>query len=147
MATKVVKLPAAPTTKARNVAEYISMQLHLCGKSQTQIAEEVGFEKPNVITMIKQGKTKVPLNKIGSMAKALEVDPVFFFRMVMNEYMPDLMDMIGAITNQPIITSNEMDFIHVIRSSKVVNPKLRTDAEKKKLKEFVDGLRADNETN
>lgn len=147
MATKVVKLPAAPTTKARNVAEYISMQLHLCGKSQTQIAEEVGFEKPNVITMIKQGKTKVPLNKIGSMAKALEVDPVFFFRMVMNEYMPDLMDMIGAITNQPIITSNEMDFIHVIRSSKVVNPKLRTDTEKKKFKEFVDGLKADNETN
>jgi transcriptional regulator with XRE-family HTH domain len=147
MATKVVKLPAAPSTKARNVAEYISMQLHLCGKSQTQIAEEVGFEKPNVITMIKQGKTKVPLNKIGSMAKALEVDPVFFFRMVMNEYMPDLMDMIAAITNQPIITSNEMDFIHVIRSSKVVNPKLRTDAEKKKLKEFVDTLKADNETN
>lgn len=147
MATKVVKLPAAPTTKARNVAEYISMQLHLCGKSQTQIAEEVGFEKPNVITMIKQGKTKVPLNKIGSMAKALEVDPVFFFRMVMNEYMPDLMDMIAAITNQPVITRNEMDFIHVIRSSKVVNPKLRTDAEKKKLKEFVDTLKADNETN
>lgn len=147
MATKVVKLPAAPTTKARNVAEYISMQLHLCGKSQTQIAEEVGFEKPNVITMIKQGKTKVPLNKIGSMAKALEVDPVFFFRMVMNEYMPDLMDMIAAITNQPIITRNEMDFIHAIRSSKVVNPKLRTDAEKKKLKEFVDTLKADNETN
>lgn len=147
MATKVVKLPAAPTTKARNVAEYISMQLHLCGKSQTQIAEEVGFEKPNVITMIKQGKTKVPLNKIGSMAKALEVDPVFFFRMVMNEYMPDLMDMIAAITNQPIITRNEMDFIHVIRSSKVENPKLRTEAEKKKLKEFVDTLKADNETN
>lgn len=147
MATKVVKLPAAPTTKARNVAEYISMQLHLCGKSQTQIAEEVGFEKPNVITMIKQGKTKVPLNKIGSMAKALEVDPVFFFRMVMNEYMPDLMDMIAAITNQPIITRNEMDFIHVIRSSKVVNPKLRTDTEKKKLREFVDTLKADNETN
>lgn len=147
MATKVVKLPAAPTTKARNVAEYISMQLHLCGKSQTQIAEEVGFEKPNVITMIKQGKTKVPLNKIGSMAKALEVDPVFFFRMVMNEYMPDLMDMIASITNQPVITRNEMDFIHVIRSSNVVNPKLRTDTEKKKLKDFVDTLKADNETN
>lgn len=147
MASKVEKLPAAPTTKARNVAEYISMQLHLCGKSQTQIAEEVGFDKPNVITMIKQGKTKVPLNKIGSMAKALEVDPIFFFKLVMSEYMPDVMDMITAITTQPLITKNEWDFIAVIRTSNVVNPKLRTEAEKKKLREFVDTLKSDNQTN
>ncbi len=144
MNSKVVKLPAAPTTKAKNVAEYISMQLLLCGKAQTQIAEEVGFDKPNVITMIKQGKTKVPLTKIGSMAKALEVDPVFFFKMVMNEYNPDLLDVITSITSQPIITNNEMDFIRVIRSSKVSNPKLRTEAEKKKFKEFVDSLKSDN---
>jgi hypothetical protein len=144
MNSKVVKLPAAPTTKAKSVAEYISMQLHLCGKAQTQIAEEVGFDKPNVITMIKQGKTKVPLTKIGSMAKALEVDPVFFFKLVMNEYNPDLLDVITSITSQPIITNNEMDFIRVIRSSKVTNPKLRTEAEKKKFKEFVDSLKSDN---
>lgn len=146
MATKVVKLPAVPTTKAKTVAEYITMQLHLCGKAQTQIAEEVGFDKPNVITMIKQGKTKVPLNKIGSMAKALEVDPVFFFKFVMNEYMPDLMGMIAAITNQPIITRNEMEFIEVIRSAKVMNPKLRTEAERKRLRDFVETLKMDNES-
>ena len=144
MATKVVKLPTAPTTKAKSVAEYIALQLHLCGKAQTQVAEEVGFDKPNVITMIKQGKTKVPLNKIGSMAKALEVDPVFFFKLVMTEYMPDLMDVIASITNQPIITNNELEFIQVIRSAKVVNPKLRTETEKKKFREFIETLKADN---
>jgi transcriptional regulator with XRE-family HTH domain len=145
MNAKVVKLPAAPTTKAKSVAEYVALQLHLCGKAQTQVAEEVGFDKPNVITMIKQGKTKVPLSKIGKMARALEVDPVFFFKLVMAEYMPDVLDVITSITNQPIITGNELEFIKVIRSAKVVNPKLRTDAEKKKLKEFVETLKADNE--
>lgn len=146
MPNKVVKLPPAPSTKAKSVAEYISLQLHLCGKAQTQIAEEVGFDKPNVITMIKQGKTKVPLSKIGSMAKALEVDPVFFFRLVMAEYNPDLIDVIAAITNQPMVTQNEMDFIKVIRSAKVMNPKLRNDTEKKRLKEFVETLKGDNES-
>ncbi len=147
MVTKAVRVTPANANKPRNVAEYISWQIQLCGKPQTEIAQQAGFDKPNVITMIKQGKTKVPLNKIGSMAKALEIDPVFFMRICLNEYLPDLAETIEKITNQPIITNNELEFINVIRSSKVVNPKLRNDAEKKKLREFVDTLKADNETN
>lgn len=147
MKSKAVRVTPSMASKPRSVSEYITWQIALCGKSQIDIAKEAGFEKPNVITMIKQGKTKVPLNKIGSMAKALEIDPVFFFRLCMSEYMPDLMDIIAAITNQPVITRNEFDFIEVIRSAKVSNPKLRTDAERKKLREFVDTLKADNETN
>lgn len=130
--------------KAATVAEYVSQQIALSGKGQTQIAEEVGFPKPNVITMIKQGKTKVPLERIGSMAKALNVDPVFFFKLCINEYLPDLMPAISAITGQPMLSANEMEFIHVIRSSKVLNPKLRTAEDKKRLKELVDSLKGDN---
>lgn len=147
MVTKAVRVTPASSPKPRNVAEYISWQIQLCGKSQTEIAQQAGFDKPNVITMIKQGKTKVPLNKIGSMAKALEIDPVHFFKLVMSEYQPDLLDIITAITNQPLVTKNELDFLEVVRSSKTVNPKLRTDAERKKLREFVDTLKSDNETN
>ena len=131
--------------KATTVADYVAQQIALCGKDQTTIAEEVGFKKPNVITMIKQGKTKVPLERVGSMAKALNVDPVFFLKMVINEYLPDLMPAIVAITGQPVITANEMEFINVIRSAKVNNPKLRTPEEKKQLKAFVDTLKGDNE--
>jgi hypothetical protein len=140
-AVRVTDTKVKPTT----VAEYVAQQIVLCGKDQTTIAEEVGFNKPNVITMIKQGKTKVPLERIGSMAKALNVDPVFFLKLCINEYLPDLMPAITAITGQPIITANEMEFINVIRSSKVSNPKLRTPEDKKRLKEVVDTLKGDNE--
>lgn len=143
-AAKAVSRPAV-TSKPKTVAEYIAWQIQLSGKSQTEIASEVGFDKPNVITMIKQGKTKVPLNKIGKMAKALEVDPVHFFRMCINEYVPDLEDTIKSITGGPIVSKNEMEFIKVIRSSKVQNPKLSSDSEKKRLKEFVDSLKGDNQ--
>jgi hypothetical protein len=147
MKSKAVRVTPSKASQSRSVSEYITWQIALCGKPQIDIAKEAGFDRPNVITMIKQGKTKVPLNKMGSMAKALEIDPVFFFKLCMSEYMPDLLDMIAAITNQPIVTRNEMDFIEVIRSSKVSNAKLRTDSERNKLRDFVDTLKADNETN
>lgn len=132
-------------TKATSVAEYITAQIMLCGKDQVQIAQECGFNKPNVITMIKQGKTKVPLERIGPLAKSLGIDPVFLFKMVIGEYLPTLMESIEAILDGPVLTINEMEFIEVIRSSKVNNPKLRTEAERRELKKFVDTLKSDND--
>jgi hypothetical protein len=71
------------------VAEYLATQIDLCGKTQMEIAREVGFEKPNVITMFKQGKSKLPISRVGKMAKALGVDPFFLYELVMREYEPD----------------------------------------------------------
>lgn len=139
-----VRTATANPTKPKSVAEYVSWQLTLCGKPQVQVAQEVGFDKPNVITMIKQGKTKVPVNKIGSMAKALEVDPVFFLKLCLQEYMPDLMESIIAITGQPPITRNEIEFIEVIRSANANDPKLCDATDKAALKAFVASLSGEN---
>jgi len=46
------------------VAEYLNQQIALSGVPQTEIAEKLGYDKPNIITMFKQGKTKIPMNKI-----------------------------------------------------------------------------------
>jgi transcriptional regulator with XRE-family HTH domain len=144
--SKASKVTPASSGKPKNVAEYIAWQINLCGKKQTEIAEEIGFDKPNVITMIKQGKTKVPISKIGRFAKALEVDPIFFMKLVFSEYMPDVMEAINSIITQPIITQNEWEIIEVVRSAKVVNPKLRTDEERRALKDFINTLKPDNAT-
>lgn len=75
--------------KAMRVPDYLAQQIILCGKSQKEIAEEVGYEKPNVITMMKQGHTKIPIVKVGAFARALEVDPAYLLRLVCMEYMPE----------------------------------------------------------
>jgi predicted XRE-type DNA-binding protein len=126
-----------PKFKSRSVAEYIAWQIDLCGKKQTQIAEECGFDKPNVVTMIKQGKTKLPIGKIGRMAKALGIDPVFLMRMVLAEYNPDMMEAITNILNQPVITQNELEIIQVIRKAKVLNPKISTGTQQRELLALV----------
>lgn len=131
------KKPVVASGKTKSVADYISSQINACGKSQIQIAKEVGFEKPNVITMIKQGKTKVPVSKIGSMAKALEVDPIFFLKICMQEYMPDFLDTVVAITEQPIITANELELIKAVRAISGDDPKLGSSAARAELKIFI----------
>ena len=40
--------------KKPKVHEYINAQLQVCGKSQKQVAEEVGFPKAIVLTLIKR---------------------------------------------------------------------------------------------
>ena len=130
--------------KPRSVAEYITMQIGLCGKSQLDIAKTAGFDKPNIITMIKQGKTKLPLDKIGKFAKAIEVDPVYLFGLCMNEYWPDTWASLQQFLGKTTVTQNEGEFISVIRESNVINPKLNTEAEKAKFLAFVNTLKGDN---
>jgi hypothetical protein len=141
-----------PVKRARprsnvTVAEYLTQQINLCGKTQSEIAREAGFGKPNIITMLKQGTTKVPTVKIGPLARALEVDPLHLFKLVMNEYEPDTWDMIqDMILKQPFVTRNEMEIIEVIRTSNVVNPKITTDEERHRLLDVVATFKPDNST-
>lgn len=45
-------------------------------KSQIQIASEAGFTNPNMISMIKSGASKLALDRVPWMARALECDTV-----------------------------------------------------------------------
>ena len=142
MNTNVKNVSHNKFQKPKSVAEYIGWQINLCGKSQLEISEEAGFNKPNIITMIKQGKTKLPLDKIGRFAKAIEVDPINLFKMCMAEYSPETWESIESITKQPMLTANEVEIIEIIRQSNVQDPKIRTDEERQKLLDFVDTLKS-----
>lgn len=135
----------APSRSKITVAEYITAQIDLCGKSQLEISREAGFQKPNIITMIKQGKTKLPMAKIGVVATSLGVDPLFMFQLCMSEYDPETWATISEyILEQPFVTANEMEIIELVRSSKVPNPKVRTAEERQHLVSAINALRPDN---
>lgn len=103
--------------KKITVAEYITHQIAASDVAQKDIAAALGYEKPNVITMIKQGKCKLPLNKVGPLAKVLNVDPVHLLRMVMAEYMPDTWQSIQDLVGQSLVSKNELAIIEIIRES------------------------------
>lgn len=101
--------------KRVKVADYLSQQIDICGKSQKDIAAEVGYPMPNVITMFKQGKTKLPINKVPQFAKALGVDPVHFLRLAMGEYMPETWEVIDQVIGKTIVSEEEMKILETVR--------------------------------
>ena len=80
--------------KTPKVADYIAAQIVICGKSQKEIAEEVGFPKANVLTMIKKGQTKLPIKRVPKMAIALDVDPARLMKICLAEYHPEILQVI-----------------------------------------------------
>lgn len=71
------------------VEDYLTRQIEISEKTQKQIANEAGYEKPNVLSMMKKGIIKVPIERAPALARALNVDPAHFLRMVLREYMQD----------------------------------------------------------
>lgn len=123
-----------PPRKRPTVAEYLTAQIDLCGKAQLEIAKECGFGNANIITMFKQGKSKLPVSRIGAIAKALNVDALYLFTLVMSQYEPETWQVIEeSIFKQPLLSRNELEIIEVLRESKVINPTIRTDEERGRL--------------
>lgn len=79
------------------VMEFLTQAIDGCGKTQSQIALEAGFPRSNIITMFKQGRTKVPIRKVPALAKALGIEPVVFLRVVLNEYQPELLETLEGV--------------------------------------------------
>jgi transcriptional regulator with XRE-family HTH domain len=90
------------------IARYLDKQIEaLRGvKTQREIANEIGYEKPNMISMFKRGEARVPLDKIPLLAKALHVDPAHLFRLGLEQYWPNMGDTIAGIFGR-LATENE----------------------------------------
>lgn len=98
-----------------SVADFVSQQIEISGKMQKSIAEELGYDKPNMITMIKQGKTPLPFNKVGPLAKSLNIDPFHLLRLTMMEYQPHTWEAVEALIGQQTISKSEMEILELVR--------------------------------
>lgn len=105
------------TDKITTIADFIADRLAESDKTQREIAAECGFETPNIITMFKNGSTKVPLNRIGALAKALDADPAHMLRLAMQEYMPDTWESIENTLKSTLLTANELKLLRAYREA------------------------------
>jgi transcriptional regulator with XRE-family HTH domain len=122
------------TASGIKIHEFIAAQLEIAksmGKTQRDIAEAVGYDKPNPINMMAKGTMKVPLNIIPALAKALNVDAGFLFRLTLSSQWPDAAEVIAQIFGTPL-TRNETEIVNFIRGvSKNSDPSLSRDVEAK----------------
>ena len=86
-------------------------------KTQAEIAEEAGFVNPNMITMIKKGATKLLIDRVPALAKALESDPALLLRLALEQSEGSTAALAIYEIIGPPITKNEMAWITEIREA------------------------------
>lgn len=99
------------------VSEFIKRQIEASDKTQKDIAREVGFAQPNNISMIKDGLTKLPINRVPAFARALSVDPVHLLRITMREYMPETWQVIESMLGESLVTDSEKKLLEIVRKA------------------------------
>ena len=97
------------------VAAFISAKIDESAKTQLQLGAECGWPAHNVLTMIKQGRMKLPIDKVGALAKALETDPVYLLWLAMREYMPETLAAIESAINGMMLNPHEREIIEAYR--------------------------------
>ncbi len=107
--------PYQNTPTAKLIAERIRDLSHR--KTQAEIAAEAGFANANTMTFLKTGRNKVPLDRVPSMARALEVDPALLMRLALEQA-------VGATAAKAIteifgtpVTQNEHGWLSEIRDA------------------------------
>jgi hypothetical protein len=86
-------------------------------KSQAEIAVETGFVNPNVLAMIKSGATKLPLDRVPSLARALDCDAAYLMRLALEQSEGDTAaQAIVEIMGTPV-TGNELGWLQEIRDA------------------------------
>ena len=68
--------------------------------------------------MFKRGETKIPLDKIPLLAKAVGADASHLFRLALDQYWPDLKPTIDEIFERQMASKNETEvFLHKWRAA------------------------------
>lgn len=98
-----------------DVALYVAISIARSGKSHLQIAKESGFPHPNVLSMIKTGRTLVPIARIPAMAKAMGTDPKILLDLCLEAYHPEIHRIMSTLAPSMLISRGELSVIRALR--------------------------------
>ncbi len=96
-------------------AIFLDHAISASGRTQKEIAEDAGFPKPNVISMMKLGATKVPIDRIPALAEALGADADEFLEIALREYHPEVFAVIAA--GEIGLSDDELMLITIYRTA------------------------------
>jgi transcriptional regulator with XRE-family HTH domain len=92
-------------------------ELAASGMTQTEIAARAGYPNQNMITMLKQGTTKLALDRVAGLARGLDVDPRHLFVMALEQQghettAQEIREIFGVV-----VTRNEAEWIETLRKA------------------------------
>ncbi len=82
--------PSEQVRADRPTARFLTSAIQASGLSQVEIAKRSGYQRPNVISMMKKGQCKVPIARIPALARACGADEWVFLETALKEYHPEV---------------------------------------------------------
>jgi transcriptional regulator with XRE-family HTH domain len=103
--------------KTNKLTKLIYMAISANGVKQTEMADALGLEKPNIITMWKQGDSRIPFDRIPGIAVYLKLDVKELLRLWLEIYEPEHLKIIDQYLVPPAveISDPEMRIVKGIR--------------------------------
>ena len=86
-------------------------------RNQREIADMAGYSNQNMITMIKQGYTKVALDRVVPLAKALDADPNHLMRIALEQFYSPSTIRDFEYTFGAVISKNERRLLEIVRTA------------------------------
>ena len=105
--------------KDTRLAKFISKRIdELKGvKNQAEIAAQAGFTNANMITMLTQGATKLAIDRVPDLARALDADPALVLRLTLEQQLgPVAARAVDDLLGSPI-SKNERAWITELRDA------------------------------
>ncbi|UDF05077.1 hypothetical protein [Asticcacaulis sp. AND118] len=111
----------APKTGAGMAfAEFLNKNWdHLAqGRTIDRIAKDIGFKTSNVLSMIRTGKMKIPLEKIPDFSRVLNLDIAMLMGFWFEAYMGEKEDgnRVLQTLNERLVRGPELSFIRAVRT-------------------------------
>lgn len=131
--------------RPNKLTQWLTTQIQLSGTSASDIADACKVGR-NMVSIWKNGTAPVPLKHIYTIAMLIGADPLYARNLYFQDYFPEMWQNDERIRRLGTITNNELEFLEILRSAPVANPKMN-DEQKEQFKKFVEGLSGDNGIN
>lgn len=110
-----MKHPHADTRLAKFISKRID---DLKGrKTQAEIAAQAGFTNANFLSMLKAGTSKLPIDRVPDLARALDADPAYVLRLTLEQQLGDVAARaVNELLGTPL-SKNEREWIEELRAA------------------------------
>lgn len=99
-----------------SVAAFLAHRQAQLGLSDETLAAAAGYTRPNVISLMKAGTMRMPVNKVKEFAAALRTSHTELLRLVLSESAPELWTAISDLLPLGDVSATEVNLIRHVRS-------------------------------
>jgi len=107
-------------TKKADLAVFIASKIDASDKAQSEIAAEAGLDNPNFLSMIRTGKSRVPIGRALALADALDVPRGDLARKCLDAYEPELYAILMTVFPGLAFTNEEIEIVETVRAARAL---------------------------